>query len=118
MILNDTPDDLENQMLQRKVSANGLIEIGLYPVMFGVRVRAGFVGSHYSHLDWCAGASPEHIQSLYKIAVTILEARSEDRFCFNGIPGVSRVKPYFNDPEFLKEIAKLLEASLPAETPC
>lgn len=108
MLFNEAEDDLHNKLFCRRVSSNVLIEIGVYRVLYGYRVRAGFVGALSCSLDWCAGANWSQVESLYTMCLAVLSSREEDRNCFDGIPPHSIVKPYFNDPEFLKDVALLI----------
>ena len=108
----DVPEEMLTNCLE---SETGLVQICIWRVMFGYRVRAGFRNAGFYWLDWCAGHDMGHVESLHKICVQILESRPEDRDCFRGIPRVSSVKPYFNDPEFLREIAQILDGILKQE---
>ena len=47
------PAEDTEDIYQRLVSEDGKIEMGIYPVIFGYRVRAGYVGSMICQLDWC-----------------------------------------------------------------
>lgn len=105
MIFSLTSDN-EN-LFHRRVSENNLVEVGLYKVMFGTRVRAGFVGSQCCNLDWCGGADPNNIQALYSFAIGILEKRPESKRCFDGIPSISQIKPFVKDFHFLKTLYEL-----------
>ncbi len=55
-------DDLE--LFQRLVSEDGTIEMGIHPVIFGYRVRAGYVGNMFYELDWCGGDKQEDLEVL------------------------------------------------------
>lgn len=102
MKFNPAPDDDNNMIYQRILSEDGKIEIGIHPVMFGYRVRAGYVGDSYVHLDWCGGDDHSSIEILYSIAKNILE----DRGHFKGVPSHSNIKPFYKDMEFMAEIMK------------
>ena len=93
-------DSNEDQIYAKVVSENGLVEIGIHPVMFGFRVRAGFAGSQTYDIDYCGGADQLQVETLYSMTVAILSQREEDRRAFAGMPGFSKVKPYFKDTEF------------------
>jgi hypothetical protein len=100
-------DDLSECLSNVRYSDDGRIEIGVYRVAFGWRVRAGFRGSVAFELDWCGGGEWSDVEALYSIAKAILEKRSTDRDCFRGIPGSSTRKPYFNDEKFVTTILRL-----------
>jgi hypothetical protein len=59
-----------NFPISRFVSENERWEVGLVPVLFGVRVRAGLVGSDWVNVDYCAGDNPTFALELL---ATILE---------------------------------------------
>lgn len=96
-------DDNINQLYQRIVSEDGKIEIAVHPVMFGYRVRAGYVGDSYVHLDWCGGSDHSAVEMLYSIAKNILEAKGD----FKGVPSHSIIKPYYKDVDFMRDVMKL-----------
>ena len=109
MILTQTNPDWRNQLYHRRVSQTNLIEIGVYPVLFGYRVRAGFVGAYATELDWCAGNCWLRVQSLYAIVLGILSSCEESAAAFEGIPLQSKLKPYFHDLEFVTTLASLVD---------
>ena len=114
MKFHSVEDDLENtgQFLRRQ-SENGLITIGVFKVIFGYRIRAGFTKDLFGcYFDWCAGGDWSNVERLYSIALAILSQREENEDCFLGIPTVSKVKPFFNDPEFVKCITKLVDSNV------
>lgn len=91
-------DDLANMMFFRHVFENPRgenIEIGVFPVMFGYRVRIGYVGSGFLEVDWCAGPGQENVERLYSLAFARLERAPF--FDHNDWPGTTAVKPIFND---------------------
>lgn len=96
----EADDDSENNLYQRVVSEDGKIEMGIYPVMFGYRVRAGYVGNEIYELDWCGGDEQQQLELLYSIMKNILEARGN----FRDIPPVSAIKPFYNDEEFMHKV--------------
>jgi hypothetical protein len=105
MYLLPAPDDPFNAMYLRLVSENGIVEMGVYPVLFGFRVRAGFCGDPGVCLDWCAGHDWSNVERLYAICRAILLKRPEER-PFSGLPGHSQVKPFFLDHGFTVRIIR------------
>lgn len=93
------PDD-EN-LVARIV--RGWIEIGVYPVAFGMRVRAGFVGAAGCELDWCCGDNQAMLEWAYSSARNIMETRED----FEGIPRISDPKPFWLDPDFVASVRAL-----------
>jgi len=97
------PAEDTEDIYQRLVSEDGKIEMGIYPVIFGYRVRAGYVGSMICQLDWCGGDDQGQLELLYSIAKNILESKGS----FIGVPDRSNIKPFYNDPEFVEFINSL-----------
>jgi len=87
----------------------GPIEIGVWPVLFGYRVRAGFEGRMSYEVDWCAGQSYICLNGLYWTLRDILASRQHAPNPFAGIPGTSLVKPVFLDLQFQSQLQKLLK---------
>jgi hypothetical protein len=60
------------------------IVIGVYPVIYGFRVRAGFIGDMFYYLDYCCGNEQGDIELIFSAVKNILEQRSiDDRQLFN-----------------------------------
>lgn len=97
----------------RLVSEDGRIEIGVYTVMFGYRVRAGFVGDFFCHLDYCCGDKQEMVEYIYSGVKAILENTTGDK-PFSKFPH-QNIKPFFNDQDNFKGFSKLIEESLKGE---
>lgn len=106
MKLISAKDDELTQLFHRKVSENGLVEMGVYRVLFGWRVRAGFVGNWMCELDWCGGSDWKNVERLYSICHAILSQRDENLECFRNLPMFSKVKPFFMDLEFVDIVTK------------
>jgi len=106
MILLPAEPDLAQWHFHRKVSEHGLIEVFVWPVNYGHRVRAGFVGSHCCVLDWCGGKEWKNVERLYSLTIAILAKRDENRECFAGLPPHSCVKPFYNDLDFVRVVGE------------
>jgi hypothetical protein len=101
------PNDLETGQIHRLVSENGVVFIGVYRVLYGFRVRAGYSDDLIGcSIDWCGGNNWKDLERLYSLAVAILSQRKENRFCFEGLPFVSSIKPFYLDEKFTKTIVK------------
>lgn len=97
------PDNMENQMTN--IYQMGEIEIGKFRVMFGWRLRAGFIGNDAVELDICCGDKAEAYDDMLKKVCAIIQynvGKSKDPFY--GIPSYSKIKPYFNDIVFCQKI--------------
>lgn len=98
-------------MFHRLASENGVIYVGVYRVMYGFRVRAGRSRDEIGcALDWCGGGDWSNVERLYSLAVAILSQRDESDECFEGLPTVSKIKPFHLDEKFTKT---LIEAAGP-----
>lgn len=97
--MNLLPAEEREGMVCRLVSEDGQIEIGVYPVMYGFRIRAGFNGYGCCELDWCCGAKQEAVEYVYSALKHILEQRTSDD-AFKGLLRCSDIKPLFNDIPF------------------
>lgn len=107
MKLEIAPDDLHSTMLfHRRVSENGLVEMGVYRVMFGWRVRAGFVGKMSCALDWCGGGNWTDVERLYSLCFSILSNKQENYQCFDDLPPISMIKPFYLDHDFVKIVGE------------
>lgn len=76
MTLRPTDPD-ENLQILRLISAGGRWELGLAPMLFGVRVRAGLVGDYCVALDYCAGADTRFQMELLAVVIRIFETLPE-----------------------------------------
>jgi hypothetical protein len=94
----------------RLVSEKGLIHMGVHPVIYGYRVRAGFTFDIAGcTLDWCGGGHWPDVERLYAILRNILEQRPESQDVFDDLPLVSQVKPFYLDISFTREILKKVD---------
>lgn len=119
MIFHQINDD--DHYFHRIRSETGLIEIAVHRVMFGWRVVGMFHNTFGIEINWCAGDRWEDVIKLYSILHAILSNRPENRHAFDGIPQMSKVKPYFKDPDFLGKVAKITPervTTIPLEQPC
>lgn len=91
----------ENFPLLRYVSEGGQWQIGLVPMLFGVRVRAGRTDDRYTvALDYCAGADLQFQRELLATVIVILSEIPEEathRDIHRFFPE-STVKPIDRDP--------------------
>ena len=109
MDFQSAPDDNNNLLTHRMTS--GRVEIGVYRVIFGYRVRAGYIGNGYVHIDYCCGADQEWIRRVYAAVLTILSARDEAN-AFKGFP-VQTVKPMSEDYPCFVNLAKMMKGTPP-----
>lgn len=64
--------------LFRHVTKNERLEIGIFPVIFGYRVRAGYNRHSVVEIDWCCGRDDNAIKQAYSIAMNVLGNRQDD----------------------------------------
>jgi hypothetical protein len=94
----------------RLVSEDGRIEMGIMPVLYGFRVRAGYVGDGCCPIGWCCGDSEVALMTAYSVLKLLLEKG----IAFDSMPSHSNIKPYFKDEFFsnwinenLKDVGEL-----------
>lgn len=100
MKFSKAPDT--DYLFSRYVSENNIVEVGIYPTLYGFRVHAGFVGEQYFRLDYCGGDNFPRIRYLFSATVSILSKREENKDCFKGLLTHSNPKPYYQDIEFVR----------------
>lgn len=101
----------ENFSLLRFVSEGGRWEVGLVPMLFGVRVRAGICGCDGCELDYCAGDDPVFQLALLDTVMKIMQTIPEDIDTWTFVsfwPGF-RIKPINRDPTCWKELLAMRE---------
>lgn len=96
-------------LVARVVNDEHGIEIGVYPVLYGMRVRAGFVGQGWTHLDWCCGSSQETLEWGYGAILHLLSKRLGSESPFDGIPTSSEIKPITLDTKFIGKVGELID---------
>ena len=108
MTFHDAETD-ENFPLLRRVSEGGRWELGLYPMMFGVRVRLGIVGNGWCTLDYCAGPNPaEQFFLLGLVAGNLYWLPEESsEVDLQSIFPRQRIKPMHLDKECLERLLGL-----------
>lgn len=102
-----------NYDLLKLQSEGGRWELGLWRVMFGVRVRLGRTGFPYCSLDYCAGADPlfqiELLNAVHIILREVPETISE-RDLENLFPKFE-IKPINRDPTCWPELQRMRDAA-------
>lgn len=91
------------------VSNGGIWELGLWSVMFGVRVRMGRAGLFYVNLDYCAGSDPLFQMELLNAVHIILQEVPEsisDRDLEDMFPRFE-IKPINLDPRCWPELQRM-----------
>lgn len=107
-LINVNDDPHGTGLINRMESEGGLVEVGVYPVLFGARIRAGFVGFPYCEIDWCCGDSQRHLNSHMMAVCLFLMRREENMDCFDGLPETSRIKPCWKDEDFEKRLTEAM----------
>jgi len=98
----------ENNILTPLIDEDLEIFLGKFRVMFGYRLRGGYLGECYCELDICCGSESEIYDSmLNKVKEIIKYNVSQNKEPFKNIPTYSKIKPYFKDEEFLSKINDL-----------
>lgn len=108
MKFHPVPNDDENGLTHCLHSENDHVRIGVWRVMYGFRVRAGYLHDLGGcTLDWCAGGNWKDVERLYSLCAAILSQRDESEDVFKGIPRISAIKPFYSDTEFVSLVSKL-----------
>lgn len=103
----DAPDDLENGMFRRKVSEDGKYEIGIHPVLFGFRIRAGEVGSQVYMLDYCCQRDITLLELTYNCVSAAMQMHiAENKPVFNGFP--IPADKYYRDIDCISKLIKMI----------
>jgi hypothetical protein len=92
------------------ISDDGQLWLAKYRVVFGYRLRGGFMEDAHegSEFDICCGADEVAYVGLLRMVISIIERNVEaGKDPFDGIPQYSRIKPYFNDLNFIRHMATL-----------
>lgn len=98
----------ETYLFKRSVTEDGKYEVGIYPVMFGYRIRAGKVGQMYLNLDYCGGADPVMIRLIYNAVAQIIDDNIANGWdAFANFPK-QYTKPMIKDPECLAQLLLLV----------
>lgn len=100
-----TKDDAENQIYARKESPDGKMFIGTHPVLFGARIRAGYVGDPLVEIDWCCGDNLPLLSLTYHMLLNHMENGGT----FEELPSVSMIKPWYMDLKFIESLDKKLK---------
>lgn len=101
-MLKRVPDDIKNAMFFRHETEDGQWEVGIYPVIFGFRIRAGEVGSPTVRLDMCIADSWLNMRSIFPIVCKIIEERGR-------VPDIhewphAKIRPVWKDDDFMAQL--------------
>ena len=110
MLFQSAPCSLDTGYTITYASETGRWELGIWPVMFGFRVRAGLAGDGFVAVDYCAADQTIFLRELFAVVMLILEQLPEDTQpgeLYRILPG-HEVKPINQDPcwEKLQDLAK------------
>lgn len=101
----------------RWLSETGRWELGLQPVIFGVRVQLALVGDMGPTLNYCAGANRGQILQLLVTVVQALERYPESSSrteIAQAFPDYT-IKPIFNDPTCWTRLQEMAQQQPPAQ---
>lgn len=97
------PDNLPDEICCRYIDEKHNVEIGIHMVMFGWRIRAGYIGDCWCQLDYCCGNDPRMVQYMLSVCKSILEKNNCD---FDIFPRQD-IKPIINDPVCFIKLTEL-----------
>ena len=109
----------------RWASENNVWEIGLRPMLYGVRVSVGRINPEYGYalvytLDYCAGDDQGFILNLWATVLILMTALPE---CVSpqqlkGLFPTYRVKPINKDPDCWERLQQLVRLGNPFPSAC
>lgn len=106
-MLKRVPDNTENSLFFRHETEDGQWEVCLYPVMFGVRIRAGRVGDPWCRADICMGNNQDMASVFFPIVCAIIEERGH---CPEASEWPSyEIRPVWRDTAYLQKLFDMLE---------
>lgn len=109
--MNFTKTHNNENYFVRYISENEVWEVGFTQVLFGVRVRAGLVGSGCCVIDYCAGAEYGWQVILLMVVTNILEKLPEsitEREISRMLP-CQEIKPMSEDSKCWESLLSLPE---------
>ncbi len=84
------------------------LEIGIFPTIFGYRIRVGYINDQVYMLDYCAGANQKHVEEIYSRVLHIL--RYQETIDLSVFP-YFKVKPIHNDKECIDKLRELSQGA-------
>ena len=84
--------------------------VGTYDVMFGKRMRGGYLFDLYCGFDVCCGtdkALMDKVKTIYEKKV--IKNMKEGKAANDGLREMSLVKPAFNDKDYMKWLLEVAE---------
>ena len=104
-------ENKESNLYHRKIinlSDGTTFEIGLHPVIYGWRIRGGYIEEGNTHamyydIDLCAGDKAEYIALIYYSTLNLILKnleREKGRQRISSFIPVFHIKPITNDPNF------------------
>lgn len=101
-------DSIRTGWIQRHESTCGNYEIGIYPVLFGYRIRGGRISYYSCDIDWCFATDVIQMDKYYFLLQKYVDKLVEEgKNPFSSLPGISEVKPCFKDERFVKKLEGL-----------
>lgn len=90
-------DNTDSGLVEKIVSNR--FQVGIYPVIFGMRVRAGYKDSYVYNIDYCCQMNKQYLDLIYSIVIHILYNHHNEENPFNYFPYQNK-KPFFEDENF------------------
>ena len=106
--VEDVPAWLKNNGIFDAAVIGDKYFIGRYRVMYGYRVRGGYIGDCACEFDVCCGTSEALMQVVQtKYEKKVRENLEAKRPTADGLMSCSLIKPIHNDPDFMKFLGDL-----------
>jgi hypothetical protein len=99
-------DSTDDGFVFHMVSECDNLVIGVYPVIFGFRVRAGFKNDYSYGIDYCCGNSKGDVELIFSVVKNIIEQRSENPFA--GFPRQD-MKPFMKNKTEFKQLIGMID---------
>ena len=90
----------DNHFSEVLISLDNKIVIGEYRVIFGWRIRGGYLGNQWYEFDLCCGAQEKDYLFLKEKIIKKIQSNPIEN-PFKDIPNITDRKPYMNDDKFL-----------------
>jgi len=101
-----TPDELvQNGLIFGYRSADNEIYMGIYPVIYGYRVNAGYTGDIVYQFSICAGNDQKAAEEIFSIVLDLFRNR-HTKNPFRGIPHYQERRPYYYDENFVADLRR------------
>jgi hypothetical protein len=101
-----TSDTTGDEFLFHMHTECNTLVLGVYAVIYGFRVRAGYIGDFSYNLDYCCGNDKGDVELIFSAVKNIIEQRSENPFA--GFPRQD-MKPFMKNKTEFKQLIGMID---------